>query len=80
MLTSKLISQCGFVSAFVFVVRLCVCVCVVCVCVCVCVCACVASATVCVVLACIQQHVSLVQTDSAVMSLPNALYQDTLHY
>ncbi len=74
MLTSKLISQCGFVSAFVFVVRL------FCVCVCVCVCACVASATVCVVLACIQQHVSLVQTDSAVMSLPNALYQDTLHY
>ncbi len=36
MLTSKLISQCGFVSAFVFGVCVCVCLCV-CVCVC-CVC------------------------------------------
>ncbi len=71
MLTSKLISQCGFVSAFVFVCAcLCLLLCLLCVCVCV------ASATVCVVLACIQHHVSLVQTDRAVMSLPNALYQD----
>ncbi len=41
MLTSKLISQCGFVSAFVFVCAcLCLLLCLLCVCVCVCVCVC----------------------------------------